>query len=102
MILLTFLQEHGQQAVEHAASAAQHGAEAGGHAAKHGEHIPAIVEWLNHLMGPAVFSIQEQIMPPIYHLLRQKWPGEGMSAESYMAAGNLPIPTHVVMFLIVV
>lgn len=41
-------------------------------------------------------------MPPIYHLLRQKWPGEGMSAKSYMAAGNLPIPTQVVMFLIVV
>ncbi len=102
MMLLTFLQEHGQQAVEHAAGAAQHGAEAGGHAAGHAEHVPAIVEWLNHLIGPAIFSLQTQIMPPIYHLLGQKWPGEGMSAEGYMAAGNLPIPTQVVMFLIVV
>ena len=102
MMLLTFLQEHGQKAVEHGASAAQHGAEAGGHAAGHGEHVPVIVEWLNHAIGPAVFSIQEQIMPPLYRLLGQKWPGEHMTAEAYMAAGNLPIPTHVVMFLIVV
>lgn len=102
MMWLTFLQEHGQEAVGHAAGAAQHVAEAGEHAAHHGEHVPALVEWLNHTIGAAVFSIQEQTMPPIYHLLKQKWPGEGMSAESYMAAGHLPIPTHVVMFLIVV
>jgi F-type H+-transporting ATPase subunit a len=102
MMLLTFLQ-HGQQAVEHAAGAAQHGAEAGGHAAGQGEHVPVIVEWLNHTIGPAIFSLQAQIMPPIYNLLGQHWPGEKYStAEAYMAAGHLPIPTHVVMFLIVV
>lgn len=102
MMLLTLLQEQGQKAVEHGASAAQHGAEAGGHGAGHGEHVPWIVEWLNHAIGPAVFSIQEKIMPPLYSLLGQHWPGEGKTAEAYMAAGNLPIPTHVVMFLIVV
>lgn len=95
MMLLTFLQEHGQQAVEHAA-------EAGEHAGTHAEHVPALVEWLNHLIGPAVFSLQAKIMPQIYHIFNLKWPGEGMTAEQYMAAGNLPIPTHVVMFLIVV
>jgi len=92
MMLLSLLQEHGGQAAEHAAE----------HAAGHGEHVPIIVEKLNHWIGPAVYSLQEQIMPPIYHLFNAKWPGEGVSFEQYLAAGNLPIPTHVVMFLIVI
>jgi len=91
-MLLSLLQEHGGQAAEHAAE----------HAAGHGEHVPIIVEKLNHWIGPAVYSLQEQIMPPIYHLFNAKWPGEGVSFEQYLAAGNLPIPTHVVMFLIVI
>jgi F-type H+-transporting ATPase subunit a len=95
MRLLTFLQEHGKQAVEHAA-------EAGGHGGGHGEHVPVIVEWLNHTIGPAVFSLQGQIMPPLYQLLGAHWPGEGLSFEQYTQAGHLPIPTQVVMFLIVV
>jgi len=83
-MLLAFLQEHGTRAAEHAAEAAEHGG-------AHGEHIPWIVEQVNHLFGPAVLSIQEKIMPPIYHLFGAEWhPGE------------LPIPTHIVMFLIVV
>ncbi|NOT60711.1 MAG: F0F1 ATP synthase subunit A [Acidobacteria bacterium] len=44
-------------------------------------------------------------MPPIYKALKifgAHWPGEGLTYEQYRAAGNLPLPTHVVMFLLVV
>jgi F-type H+-transporting ATPase subunit a len=95
LAFFAFLQEHAPKAAEHAAAGAKddHG---GGH------HTPWIVEQVNHLLGPAVFSIQEKIMPPIYSLLGKHWPGEGMTAEQYMAAGQLPIPTQAVMFSIVI
>jgi F-type H+-transporting ATPase subunit a len=101
MMLLSLLQEHGGQAVEHAARAAERAAEAGG-AGGHGEHVPWIVEQINHLIGGPVFSLQKQFMPQLYHLFGAKWPGEGLSFEQYLAAGEFPIPTQVVMFLIVV
>jgi F-type H+-transporting ATPase subunit a len=44
-------------------------------------------------------------MPRIYSALKifgPHWPGEGKTFDEYRAAGNLPIPTHVVMFLFVV
>lgn len=92
MMLLAFLQEHGTQgATEHGAAAteaAQHAAEAG-HAAG-GAHVPWIVEQVNHWFGPAALSIEEKIMPPLYHLVGREWKPEG-----------LPIPAHVVMFVIV-
>jgi F-type H+-transporting ATPase subunit a len=98
MFLLNLLQEHVQQP--------GHGAEAAGHAAAaHAEHVPFIVEKLNHWLGPAVFDIQKVIMPPIYSALKifgPHWPGDGKTFEEYTAAGYLPIPTHVVMFLFVV
>jgi F-type H+-transporting ATPase subunit a len=98
MFLLNLLQEHGQQPA--------HAAETAGHAAAaHAEHVPFIVEKLNHWLGPAVFDIQKVIMPPIYSALKifgPHWPGEGKTFEEYTAAGYLPIPTHVVMFLFVV
>lgn len=101
MVLLNLLQGHGQEA-GHAAQPA----EAAGHAAAaHAEHVPIIVEKLNHWIGPAVFDIQKAIMPKIYQALKifgPEWPGEGKTFEEYMAAGHLPIPTHVVMFLFVV
>jgi len=103
MFLLNILQEHGAQAAEQ--GAAGHTAEAAGHAAAHGEHVPWIVEQINHLIGPAVFEIQKQIMPPIYSALKifgPHWPGEGKSFEQYLAEGNLPIPTQIVMFGFVV
>jgi F-type H+-transporting ATPase subunit a len=104
MFLLSLLQAHGQPATEHATGAAQHSAEAASHG--HGEHVPIIVEKLNDALGPAVFNLQAQIMPAIYKgfsfLFGPHWPGEGMTYEQYRAAGNLPIPTHVVMFLFVV
>ena len=104
MFLLNLLQAHGQPATEYATGAAQHGAEAASHG--HGEHVPVIVEKLNDVLGPAVFNLQAQIMPPIYKvfsfLFGPHWPGEGLTYEQYRAAGNLPIPTHVVMFLFVV
>ena len=88
MFLLNLLQEHGQPATEH------------------GEHIPIIVEKINEWFGPAVFEIQKTIMPPIYKvfsfLFGNHWPGEGITYDTYRAAGHLPIPTHVVMFLFVV
>ncbi len=116
MFLLNLIQEHGKaaegaaqhgaEATHGAAQAAAHGAEAAGHAAaEHAEHVPIIVEQINHLLGPAVFNLQKAIMPPIYGALKifgDHWPGEGMTYEQYTAAGNLPIPTQVVMFLFVV
>lgn len=95
LALFAFVQEHAPKAAEHAAAGAKddHG---GGH------HTPWIVEQVNHLLGPAMFSIQEKIMPPIYSLFGKHWPGEGMTAEQYMAAGQLPIPTQAVMFSIVI
>lgn len=102
LAFLAFLQEHGAKAAE---GAAEHGAAAAGaeHAGGHGgEHVPWLVEQVNHLFGSAAFALEEKIMPPIYSLLGSHWPGEGMTAEQYMAAGNLPIPTQIVMFLIVV
>ncbi len=93
-MLFNLLQEHVEKAAGHA-----------GPAQGHGEHVPIIVEKLNHWIGPAVFELQKQIMPPIYQAVRvfgDHWPGEGKTFEQYMAEGNLPIPTHVVMFLFVV
>lgn len=80
------LQEHASQA----------------HQASHAEHIPWLVEQVNHLFGPAAFSLTSTLMPPIYGLFGSHWPGEGMTYEQYVATGNLAIPTHVVMFFIVV
>lgn len=101
MFLLNLLQGHGQEA-----GGAAQPAEAAGHAAAaHAEHVPIIVEKLNHWIGEPVFNIQQVIMPPIYKALKifgPQWPGEGKTFEEYMAAGYLPIPTHVVMFLFVV
>ncbi|MEO6726322.1 MAG: F0F1 ATP synthase subunit A [Blastocatellia bacterium] len=100
MFLFNILQEHGQQA-------AQHGVEAAGHAAaaEHAEHVPFIVEKLNHsAIGEAVFNLQSSIMPPIYKALKifgPQWPGEGKDFHAYLAEGNLPIPTQIVMFFTV-
>ena len=107
MFLTTFLQEHGQPATEHGAEAASGAANAehAAGAASHAEHVPIIVEKLNDWLGPTVFEIQKAIMPPIYHALKifgDHWPGDGKTYEQYRAAGELPIPTHVVMFLFVV
>lgn len=100
MFLLT-LQAHGEPS-EHSPEAAAHGAAAGGH----GEHVPYVVEAINHSpIGEAVFNLQAAIMPPIYSALKifgPHWPGEGKTFQQYLGEGNLPIPTHVVMFLFVV
>ncbi len=109
MFLFEFLQGHGQQAAAHAPSSAQQSAEAVGHAAEatgHGEHVPFMVEKVNEWFGPAIFELQSKIMPPIYKIFGfvfgDHWPGEGKTYQQYIADGNLPIPTHVVMFLFVV
>jgi F-type H+-transporting ATPase subunit a len=93
MYLLNILQEHGQQAAEHEAKSS------------HAKHVPIIVEKLNDWIGEPVFNLQKEIMPRIYSALKifgPHWPGEGKTFDEYRAAGNLPIPTHVVMFLFVV
>ncbi len=104
--MLSIYQEHGHKATEGGAGAAQHSAEAAGGAAGHAEHVPIIVQKINEWLGPAVFEIQSKIMPPIYKvfgfMFGEQWPGEGKTFEQYIAEGNLPIPTHVVMFLFVV
>lgn len=101
MFLLNLLQEHGQPAAEHGAAGAEHTAEASAH------HVPWLVEKINHsALGEAVFNLQSSIMPPIYKALAlvfgPHWPGEGKTFEQYLAEGNLPIPTQIVMFGIVV
>lgn len=103
MFLLNILQEHGAAAAEQSATAAQHGAEAASHGGGH--HVPWLVEQVNHLIGPAVFELQKAIMPPIYSALKifgPHWPGEGKTFDQYVAEGNLPIPTQIVMFALVV
>lgn len=108
MFLLNWLQEHGERAAERATGATQtadHATEAASHSAAHGEHIPWIAAKLNELIGPAVFEMQSAIMPPIYKALKifgSQWPGEGKTFQQYLAEGHLPIPTPVVMFLLVV
>ena len=97
LAFFAFLQEHAPKAAEHAAEGAKKADEHGG-----GHHTPWIVEQVNHWFGAAVFHLQASIMPPIYSLFGKHWPGEGMTAEQYMAAGQLPIPTQVVMFLLLV
>ncbi|RMG52001.1 MAG: ATP synthase F0 subunit A [Acidobacteria bacterium] len=62
----------------------------GGQAAEH--HVPIIVEWVNHLLGPAVYRIQEAIMPTVYGWFGAEWHGHP----------EMPIPTHMVMFFIAV
>ncbi len=109
MMLLAFLQEHGTKAAEAAQGAAEHGAaatEAAQHAAEAGHaagghHVPWLVEQANHWLGEAVFSLQSQLMPKLYGLLGAHWPGEGKTYEQYLASGQLPIPAHVVMFIVV-
>jgi F-type H+-transporting ATPase subunit a len=103
MFILKTLQEESHAAPQHGAEAATEAAHAGGH----GEHVPIIVEKLNEWLGPAVFDLQAKIMPPIYKVFGflfggNVWPGDGKSYEQYREAGNLPIPTQVVMFLFVV
>lgn len=93
MFLLKLLQEHGQQASEHDGGSS------------HAKHVPIIVEKLNDWIGEPVFELQKAIMPPIYKALKifgPHWPGEGKTFHQYYAVEhNLPIPTHVVMFLFV-
>ena len=98
LAILAFLQEHAPNAAEKVAEGAEHATEA----SEHGEHVPALVEWVNHVFGPVVFSIQQSIMPPIYKIFGAHWPGEGKTFAEYMADHQLPIPTHIVMFLLVV
>lgn len=93
MFLLNLLQEHGQQASEHDGGSS------------HAKHVPIIVEKLNEWIGEPVFNLQKVIMPKIYQALKifgPEWPGEHKTYQEYINAGNLPIPTHVVMFLFVV
>ncbi len=97
LAFLAFLQEHAPKAAEHAAEGAKKADEHGG-----GHHTPWIVEQVNHMFGSTMFAIQQNIMPPIYGLFGKHWPGEGMTAEQYMASGQLPIPTQAVMFSIVI
>jgi F-type H+-transporting ATPase subunit a len=105
-MFLYMLQSHGQQPAEHGQAAAAQTAGHSSGAAGHGAHVPFIAEKINDWFGDEVFEIQKVIMPPIYKALGfifgDHWPGEGMTYEAYRAAGYLPIPTHVVMFLFVV
>src|SRR6267154_5363918 len=79
-------------------------AEHAAHAEKAAEEAPWIVEQINHAFGPAIFEIEKSIMPPVYHALKvmgPEWPGAKFAnGHDAVAAGYLPIPTHVVMALI--
>jgi F-type H+-transporting ATPase subunit a len=81
MLLAMLFWQHGEAAQEGTTGAAAE------HAAEHGgEHIPWIVEQVNHILGPAVYSIQKSIMPAI----NPNWHGDPAN----------PIPAHVVMAFI--
>lgn len=64
--------------------------ETGGGQAAH--HVPFIAEWVNHVLGPAVYRLQQAIMPKFYGLFGAEWQGNP----------EMPIPTHMVMFFIAV
>lgn len=72
-----------------AGEAAQHAA---GETPKATEHEPVIVEWVNHVFGPAVLQIQRAILPPIYNLFGAQW--------HEPAHGELIIPEHVIWTVI--
>ncbi len=98
MMLLAFFQEQGTKAAEQAGEAVGAAAE---HAAEHGaHHAPWLVEQVNHLLGPTVYSLQSQLMPKLYGVIGAHWPGEGKSYEQYLASGEMVIPSHVVMFIV--
>lgn len=109
MFLLNLLQ-HGEQPAGQSAPAVQQTAEAAGHAveaAGHGggHHVPWLAEQVNHLLGPTVFEMQKAIMPAVYKyvpIFGGHWPGEGKTYDQYIASGELPIPTQIVMFTVVV
>ncbi|MEK6405694.1 MAG: F0F1 ATP synthase subunit A [Acidobacteriota bacterium] len=66
-----------------AAEAAELAAGSGEHAAE-----PWLVEQANHILGPAVLSIERVVMPPIYGLFGAHW--------HEPAPGELVIPEHIV------
>ncbi|MEK6286659.1 MAG: F0F1 ATP synthase subunit A [Acidobacteriota bacterium] len=66
-----------------AAETAEHAAGSGEHAAE-----PWLVEQANHILGPAVLSIERVVMPPIYGLFGAHW--------HEPAPGELVIPEHIV------
>jgi len=74
-----------------APQAAEHAAEQSETTAA-GEHIPILVEWVNNLLGPTVYRIQQVIMPTFYSWFGAEWQGDP----------EMPIPKHMVMFFIAV
>ena len=83
--LLLFFQETHAPAAE----TAEHAAKSGGE-----HHVPALVEWTNQLLGPAVLSLQKAVMPSIYGLFGATW--------HEPAAGELIIPAHVVWTVVLI
>lgn len=66
--------------------AASETAEHAGAASEHAE--PWLVEQVNHILGPAVLSIERVVMPPIYGVFGAHW--------HEPAPGELIIPEHIV------
>jgi F-type H+-transporting ATPase subunit a len=64
------------------------------HAGASGEHAaePWLVEQVNHILGPAVLSIERMVMPPIYGIFGAHW--------HEPAHGELVIPEHIVWVFI--
>ena len=77
--------------IQETAEAAQHAA---GETTAVAEHEPAVVEWVNHVFGPAVLQVERAILPPIYSLFGAQW--------HEPAHGELIIPEHVVWAVILV
>jgi len=77
-----------QQAAEHAAKATAPAEATGG--TEH--HVPIVAEWVNHTFGPTVYQIQEAVLPTIYGWFGAEWHGDP----------EMPIPTHMVFFLMAV
>lgn len=79
LALLALLQEGHEEAGEHAEQTAAH-------------HTPALVEWVNHVAGPAVLQVQKAVMPSVYGLFGATW--------HEPAAGELIIPAHVIWTIV--
>ena len=92
--------EHGAQAAEHAAPAAGHGAGTAEHAASEGgHHVPAIVEKVNQLVGPAVHDFQVHYTKPLWDRFFGFF---GTTAESVFGpyTPENAVPWYTVMFVL--
>ncbi len=92
--------EHGAQGAGHAGTAAGHGPGAAEHAASEGgHHVPAVVEKINQLVGPAVHDFQVHYTRPLWDKFFGLF---GTTAESVFGpyTPENAVPWYTVMFVL--